>query len=105
MNRAERRRMEREYGQAYAMQRYREEVRKEGEQVGVKSAIHVILYMVCYTLNYKLGFGRKRLMRIMGQIIDNIDSYRTGQLDHNDYLEIIKICNKLGFRMEDKIEM
>jgi CRISPR/Cas system CSM-associated protein Csm2 small subunit len=94
--------MEREHGQAYAMQRYREEVRKEGEQVGVKSAIHVILYMVAYTLNYKLGFGRKRLLRIMKQIIDNIDCYRTGQLDPNDYKEIIKMMNELGFKVEER---
>jgi len=102
MNRAERRRMEREHGQAYAMQRYREEVRKEGEQVGVKSAIHVILYMTAYTINYKLGFGRKRLLRIMKQIIDNIDCYRTGQLDPNDYKEIIEMMNELGFKVEER---
>ena len=99
MNRQEKRSLAKQYGQAYAMQRYREEVRKEGEQVGVKSAIHVILYMVAYTLNYKLGFGRKRLLRIMKQIIDNIDCYRTGQLDPNDYKEIIKMMNELGFRV------
>jgi len=101
MNRKERRKLERQYGKEYSMQRYREEVRKEGEQTGVKSAINVILYMTAYTLNYKLGFGRKRLLRIMHQIIENIDCYRTGQLDPNDYQEIIKMMNKLGFKVNN----
>lgn len=101
MNRKERRKLAKKYGEAYSMQRYREEAIKEGEQTGVKSAINVILYMTCYTINYKLGFGRKRLLRIMSQIIENIDCYRTGQLDPNDYKEIVRMMNELGFSVEN----
>lgn len=101
MNRQERRKLAKQYGQEYSMQRYREEVEEQGRIFGVKSAINVILYMTAYTINYKLGFGRKRLLRIMSQIIENIDCYRTGQLDPNDYQEIIRMMNKLGFRVEN----
>ena len=38
----------------------------------------------------------------MQTIADNIDSYRTGQLDANDYKEIKKIVEKLGIIVETK---
>ena len=103
MNRKERREMERKYGKSFSMQQYRDDARREGEKFGAKSVLDVILYMTAYTLNYKLGFGRKRLLRIMQQIIENIDCYRTGQLDSNDYQEIIRMMNDLGFKVEDHI--
>ena len=101
MNRKERREYERKYGKEYTMQRYRDEALRQGEQTGVKSAINVILYMTAYTINYKLGFGRKRLLRIMSQILENIDCYRTGHLDPNDYQEIVRMMNNLGFKVDN----
>lgn len=81
------------------IQQYRDSAYREGYNAGVHSNIEVILYMVAYTLNYKLGFGNKRLCDIMGKILENVDCFRTGQLDPNDYKEIIKICNNLGFKV------
>ena len=63
------------------MQKYREEAEHEGR----RQAIDMILTMMAYTLNYKLGFGKKRLTEIISAIMMNIDSYRTGQLTPNDY--------------------
>lgn len=100
MNRAKRREYERKYGKDFAMQKYREEAIEEGAKQGVRTAIDVILYMVCYTLNYKLGLGKKRLPQIMYHIIDNIDAYNTGHLTHEDFVEIKKQMNKLGFYMK-----
>ena len=97
MNRQGKRELERKYGLDFAMQKYRDEVYQQGLQQGAKNTVSMVLYMTAYTLNYKLGFGKKRLIRIMTDIYNNIDSYRTGQLDPNDYKEIINMMNQLGF--------
>lgn len=100
MNRHERRMLGKTTNQKSIMQKYREDAFQEGMQHGIKGSMDMILYMVAYTLNYKLGFGKKRLSRIMYQILDNIDAYNTGHLTHEDYIEIQKICNNLGFKMK-----
>lgn len=97
MNRKERREYERKYGKTFTMQKYREEAYEQGAVHASKTAIEVILYMTAYTLNYKLGLGKKRLPRIMAQILDNIDAYNTGHLVHEDYIEIKKMMKELGF--------
>lgn len=100
MNRARRREYERKYGKEFTMQKYREEAVEAGAKQGARTAIDMIMYMTAYTINYKLGFGKKRLGRIMYHIIDNIDAYNTGHLTHEDYVEIKKEMNKLGFYMK-----
>lgn len=100
MNRAKRREYERKYGKAFTMQKYREEAVEAGARQGARTAIDMIMYMTAYTINYKLGFGKKRLCKIMYHIIDNIDAYNTGHLTHADYEEIKKEMNKLGFYMK-----
>lgn len=100
MNRKTRREYEKRYGKAFAMQKYREEAIEEGAKQGARTAIDMIMYMVAYTLSYKLEFGSKRLCRIMAQIIDNIDAYNTGHLTHEDFVEIKKQMNELGFYMK-----
>ena len=100
MNRKERRNMEKKYGPNFAMQKYREEIKEEGIQQGMRMAIEIILYMTCYTLNYKLGLGRKRLPEIMYHIVDNVDAYNTGHLTPEDFIEIKKQMNGLGFSLE-----
>lgn len=102
MNRAKRRQLERKYGTNFAMQKYREEAIEAGEKQGAKTAINMIMYMTAYTLNYKLGFGKKRLCKIMYHIIDNIEAYNTGHLSLADYDEIKKQMNQLGFCIEEK---
>lgn len=97
MNRQRKRELERKYGTGFAMQKYRDEVMQQGIDKGIHNTISMVLYMTAYTLNYKLGFGKKRLIRIMTDIYNNIDSYRTGQLDPNDYKEIVNMMNQLGF--------
>lgn len=52
--------------------------------------IEVILTMVAYTIQYKLGLGKKRLPEIMGYIMDNIDAFNTGHLNHEDFKYIKK---------------
>ena len=100
MNRAKRREYEKKYGKEFTMQKYREEAISAGAKQGARTAIDMIMYMTAYTINYKLGFGKKRLGRIMYHIIDNIDAYNTGHLTHEDYEEIKKEMNKLGFVMK-----
>lgn len=97
MNRQRRRELNKKYGTGFAMQKYRDEVMQQGIDKGIQNTISMVLYMTSYTLNYKLGFGKKRLIRIMTDIYNNIDSYRTGQLDPNDYKEIVNMMNQLGF--------
>lgn len=98
MNRAERRRQERKYGKVVAMQRYRDEAFELGRQCGQREDLEVILYMTAYTIQYKLGFGEKRLTNIMYHIMDNIDAFKTGHLTPNDFKEIKQEINKLGIK-------
>jgi hypothetical protein len=100
MNRARRREYERKYGKEFTMQKYREEAVEAGARQGARTAIDMIMYMTAYTINYKLGFGKKRLCKIMYHIIDNIDAYNTGHLTHADYETIKEEMHKLGFRMK-----
>lgn len=100
MNRQKRREYERKYGKDFAMKKYREEAVEARAKQGAKTAIDMIMYMTAYTINYKLGFGKKRLCRLMYHIIDNIDAYNTGHLTHADYETIKKEMNKLGFYMK-----
>jgi hypothetical protein len=102
MNRQERRKLERKYGVEYSMQRYREDTFNTGFKEGVNSTYCVVMNMVAYSLNYKLNLGKKRLPELMKTIADNIDSYRTGQLDAEDYKEIKKIVQNLGIIVEMK---
>lgn len=45
----------------------------------------MLMVMTAYTLNGRLGLGKTRLPKIMKAIEDNIDSFRTGQLEPRDY--------------------
>ena len=104
MNRSKRREMERKYGKAFTMQRYREEAIEQGQSEGIKKSIEMIIYMTAYTLNYKLGLGKKRLPAIMHSIIDNIDAYNTGHLSHQDYLDIKEEMNEKGFVLQETLK-
>lgn len=97
INRKKRREYEKMFGKEFTMKKYREEAVAAGAREGARTAIDMILYMVSYTLNYKLGLGKKRLPEIMYHILDNIDAYNTGHLTHEDYIEIKKQMNELGF--------
>ena len=59
MNRKERREYERKYGQAFTMQKYRDDAFNNGFKEGVNTTYCVVMNMVAYSLNYKLGLGKK----------------------------------------------
>lgn len=89
MNRAERRKLEKQgYSRASIMKQYGSEAYDAGYKAGLKDVTEIMFYLTAYTIQYKLGFGRKRLHRIMKQIFFNIDSFRTGQLEVEDYQTI-----------------
>ena len=66
---------------------------------GMKHVEDVVFYMTAYTIQYKLGFGNKRLCRIMHDIFNNIDAFRTGHLTKSDFATIKEEMNKLGVRL------
>ena len=92
MNRSERRKLERKYGQEFTMQKYREEAENEGR----RQALDVILTMMAWTINEHCGFGRERLTRLIEQIMLNIDSFITGQLSPEDYTAIKQELKEKG---------
>ena len=73
MNRAERRRLKRAEDKPPTTSVEYE----TGYMNGMKEATEILFYMTAYTLQYKLEFGRDRLQRIMRNIFDNVDAYRT----------------------------
>ena len=102
MNRKQRREYEKKYGTVFTMQKYRDDAFNAGFKEGVNTTYAVVMNTVAYTLNYKLNLGRKRLPEMMKFIADNVDSFRTGQLDSDDYKEIKKKVQKLGIYLDIK---
>ena len=102
MNRKQRREYEKKYGTVFTMQKYRDDAFNAGFKEGVNATYAVVMNTVAYTLNYKLNMGRKRLPEMMKFIADNVDSFRTGQLDSDDYKEIKKKVQKLGIYLDIK---
>lgn len=60
----------------------------------------VMIVMTAYTLNLE-GYGKKRLPKIMKRIMMNIDSFRTGELQTEDYDVIKAEVEKLGISLGD----
>lgn len=95
MNRAERRREERlGISKESIMQRYGKEAYDSGYAQGARSVIEITFYMVAYTLSYKTGYSKTRIREIVNSIYDNIDAYRTGHLNPEDYDEIVRMMNE-----------
>ena len=92
MNRKERRIHERKYGKVSAMQQYREDAINEGRT----QSLELILLMTAYTIDYKLELPEEKLQDLMNVILSNIDSYRTGQLNHEDFQFIKNEMAKKG---------
>ena len=101
MNRAERRRLEKNgVNKGTIMKQYGEEAFEAGRKAGMKEATEIIFYMTAWTIQYKLGFGRKRLQTIMWQIFNNIDCFRTGHLYPDDFPKIKEeMQEKYGIRL------
>lgn len=97
MNRAERRKAEKQgYNHKTIMDKTLSDTYESGYKAGMKAVTEIVFYMTAYTLNYKLGFGNKRLCRIMKDVYNNIDAYRTNHLNSSDYDVIKSEMNKLG---------
>jgi hypothetical protein len=81
MNRAERRRLKRNEDKPP-----RTSVEYEqGFHDGMAHATEVLFYLTAYTIQYKLGFGKERLQKIMYAIFNNVDCFRTGHLEPRDF--------------------
>lgn len=101
MNRAERRRAEKQgVSKKAIIDKTLQDAYEQGYKAGMKQVVEITFYMVAYTINYKLGFGRKRLQDIMKAIYNNIDAYRTGHLEVADYDTIKEEMENLGVRMK-----
>lgn len=101
MNRAERRRQEK-FGvsKPTIMEQYRKEAYEEGFQSGMSHTIDITFYMCAYTLSYKTGYSKKRIREIMQAIYNNIDSFRTGHLEPEDYDTIVEqMQNDYGIKI------
>lgn len=100
MNRAERRRLERKgVNQGSIMQRYGSEAYDSGYKKGMSDAIEIMFYMTAWAIQARLDFGPKRLQRIMKQIFENIDCYRTGHLYPEDFPYIKSEMQKIGINL------
>lgn len=103
MNRAERRKLGKQgVSNKAIMDRTLSETYTAGYHEGMKAVSDITFYMVAYTLNYKLDFGKKRLQRIMRDIYNNIDAFRTGHLTTSDFDVIKSEMNKLGVSIEEE---
>lgn len=100
MNRSERRRAEKQgMSKKAIIDRTLQDAYEKGVKEGMRATVEITFYMTAYTLNYKLGFGRKRLQKIMFDIFNNIDAYRTEHLSSADYDTIKAEIEKMGVKM------
>ena len=96
MNRSERRRLEKQgVNKKAIIDQTLQDAYEKGVKDGMKAEIEITFYMTAYTLNYKLGFGRKRLQETMYNIYNNIDAFRMGHLTRSDYEEIKEQIKKM----------
>lgn len=99
MNRQERRKLERKgVNKKVIMDTWSKDNYDRGFSDGMRFVEEAVCIMTAYTLNYKLGFGRKRLTKIMYDIFNNIDSFRTGHLTRDDFDTIKSEMSKLGIK-------
>lgn len=57
---------------------------------GMKETVKNYSVAVAYTLNYKFGFGKTRLPKVMSDIAFTCDSFTTGHLSLEDCNEELK---------------
>ena len=67
---------------------------------GIHSTTKMYYYMIAYTLQYKLDLNQKDLVETVAAIFNNIDSFRTGHLTQQDFVNIMKEMNEMGIKME-----
>lgn len=65
-----------------------------------RQMVEIVMTMTAYTLQYKLGFGKKRLPEIMGAIFNNLDAFTTGHLSKEDYEFIREDLKRYNFYVE-----
>ena len=77
---------------------------EKGKHDGINIGSEFILNMVLYTLEYKLEdvMNNYEFKKLIKSIFINIDSFKTGQLDSNDYTYI---KDKVKYLMELKGDM
>lgn len=97
MNRAERRRAEKQgYNHKTIMDKTLSDTYESGYKAGMKAVTEIVFYMTAYSIQMEFGLGRKRLQRAMKRVYNNIDAYRTNHLNSSDYDVIKSEMNKLG---------
>lgn len=60
---------------------------------GMKETIKNYSIAMAYTLNYKFGFGKKRLGKLLSDVIDTCNCFETGHLSIEDCIQEL---NKIG---------
>lgn len=96
MNRAERRRAEKQgYNKKAIMDKTLSDAYEQGYKAGMKAVSEIVFYMTAYSIQMEFGLGKKRLQRAMKRVYSNIDAYRTGHLNSSDYNVIKSEMNKL----------
>ena len=103
MNRSERRwaEIKNKEPKEQVMQKYRQEAYDGGFKAGMESTIDITFYMTAYTLSYKLDLSKQEIQDLMRAIYNNIDSYRTGHLEPQDYNTIVEqMNNEYGIKIK-----
>lgn len=82
MNRAERRRLEREVGKNVSEALIN--VKKQASSEAIDTAFIIMLALPMLVMRDKYGFGKVRLERFMDQVIDLYESFNAGYLTLED---------------------
>ena len=74
---------------------------RAGYIAGEAHVIDTTFNMFAYTLTYKTGYSTKRIQQLLHDLYFNIDSYRTGQLNAEDYQAICEELSKKNLTLEE----
>lgn len=94
MNRAERRRQEREKNQKEAMINLKagdvEAIKKDAVNQATLQAFELMIGLPCLVLHDKWGYGKQRIERFVWQCIDMLNAFNDGYLTVEDIHQTLK---------------
>ena len=97
MNRAERRRYSSlGVSNKMIMDKTLSDMYEQGFKDGIKHTYKSVITILFYVIKNHLRISKENYQSLFLRCMENIDAFRTGHLETNDYETIVKEMNKLG---------
>lgn len=101
MNRAERRRNQKQKDPVYNLKQSDiDKIKKDASNEAIDKAFIIMCSLPCMVLRDKYGFGEKRMKQFMDHLMELYDSFNTGYVTFEDLLTTLK--EEVGVTFEFK---